>query len=321
MIQFEQLLKNTKVYKTIISDKNNGILSHCLMIVSEDEIACKNLCKLIARALLCKNNNCGYCKDCTEVENYVHPCLITLESLTADGIREFISKCYLEVEGDVKVALIENFHDIDKKEQNKLLKLLEEPGKDTIFVLGVTKSSAVLDTIKSRATKMYIEAFDKSELIQALKEEVVNGSIEEAVSFSEGSLTNAINILSNDKFIEYYNVIIDILINMENSRVMLDSFAKLNVKEKDRNQNKENAMLYLNVLEIIVKQTLEYLTNQKKDMNEKIEKISKKYNVATLVNIEECIINSRKKIELFCDVDGVMSALLMSILEVRYKCQ
>lgn len=322
MIQFEELLKKTKIYNTIALDKRNNSLSHCIMIVSEDEIACKNLCMLVTRLLLCNNNDCGKCKDCVEVENLVHPSLLVLENTNAEGIRDFISKCYLQAEGSLRVALIENFHEIDKKEQNKLLKILEEPGDNTIFVLGVTKISAVLETIKSRATKMYIESFDRNELIN----ELINfgfdsDATKKAVLFSEGSLTNALNILSNEKFIDFYSTFLDILLSMENSKMMLDSLAKLKIKEKDRNENKENALLYLNVLEIILKQTLEYLTNQKIETDEYIVKVAQKFNISTLVNIEELIIDARRKIDLFCDVDGVMSALLMSILEVRYKCQ
>ena len=109
MLEFENPLKETKIYKTLKKDFKESNLSHCIMIISEDSVACTNLCKIIARMLLCEHDDCGMCKTCIQVEKGLFPSLIVPQNLTADGLRDFIAACYKKVDTNIKVALISNF--------------------------------------------------------------------------------------------------------------------------------------------------------------------------------------------------------------------
>ena len=126
MIAYENLLKKTRVYEALKQDVKLGNISHCIMVVSEDEIACKALCKLLARMLLCDNDDCGICKSCKDVENDVHEGVLRPLSLNAEGLKDFIASSYRAVDSKAKVLLIDNFQDIALNEQNRLLKLIEE---------------------------------------------------------------------------------------------------------------------------------------------------------------------------------------------------
>ena len=322
MIDFENLLKKTRIYEALKSDAKEGALSHCIMIISEDEIACRNLCKILARMLICEHDDCGICKDCKQVENGLHPNLIVPENITVDGIREFIPKCYTVTDGKLKVALISNFDEITLREQNRLLKLIEEPAKDTIFIMGVTKPANVLETIKSRSTKYYIESFNKEELEEALIAYADPYNAKKAMMFADGSITKAKNILSNASFIDCYNTMLNIFAYMEKSSGLLELVSQVPLKQKKQAKDRcELLRKYLDAFEIIVKQVVEYKTHLNEDVDDIIKDISGKYNMATLVNVEDLIIQAKQKNELYCDAEGVFYQLLMDILEVRFKCQ
>ena len=322
MIEFENLLKNTKIYKTLKEDAKNNSLSHCIMIISEDEMACTRLCRLIARMLLCESDDCGWCKDCRGVESGIHPSLIIPENLLAQGIKDFIPRCYTVSEGKLKVALIENFQDIALKEQNKLLKLIEEPATNTVFIMGVTKISAVLDTIKSRATKLTIDPFTKDELREALLEKFDEYNVDKALAFAEGSLTKAAGIIGSASFIDCYNTMLNIFNDMQKSSGLLEIVARIPLKTKKTIKEKcELLMKYLDAFEIVLKQVVEYKAGINLDVDEVVKQINDKYNMATLVNVEDLIIGAKEKIENYCDPDGVLYQLLMDILEVKFKCQ
>ena len=312
MIKYENLLKETKAYKTLYQDIKNGALSHCNMIISEDSIACNNLCLLIARAILCEHDNCGICKSCVDVENGVHLGLITPDALNADGLRYLASRCYSGVDSDSKVVLIQNFQDIAPSEQNKLLKLLEEPIGNTTFILGVTKPSNVLETIKSRSTKFIIESFRNESIMQVLKEDYDDYTAAKAVEFAEGSITKALSIIANEKLIECYDLMKLALLNMDSSKKILDYIAQMKLDKSET---------YLEALEILVKQILERKTHVTKGSEDDIAKLVEKYNVATLVNIESLVIDAKMKLDQYCNPEGVIYKLLMGILEVKYKCQ
>lgn len=312
MIEYENLLKNTKVYKILDNDIKNGFLSHCNMIISEDEVACRNLCLLVARDILCKNDNCGKCKDCLDVENNVHEGLIIPESLNSEGIKDLINRSYAMVDSDSKVVLINNFNDIDLSLQNKFLKLIEEPSGNTVFILGVIKPTNVLETIKSRSNKLTIEAFNEDDLKNALKDKYDSYNLYKAILFCEGSLTKALMILSDDKIIGCYESMKIILLNMKKSTNVVDYMSQLDVSKTKG---------YLDALEIIIKQVIERKTGLSKNNEEDIDSLAQEYALTTLVNIEELVINSKKMLEQNVGTEGVLFKLLMNILEVKYKCQ
>ena len=322
MIEFESLLKNTKIYKTLKEDASHNSLSHCIMVISEDEIACKSLCRLIARMLLCEHDDCGWCNDCREVERGVHPALIMPDALTSQGLKDFIPRCYTVSDSKIKVALIDSFQEIALKEQNKLLKLIEEPAGDTVFIMGVTKISAVLDTIKSRATKLTIDLFTKEELREALLEKYDEYNVDKALAFAEGSLTKAKYIIDNASFIDCYNTMLNIFNDMQKSTGLLEIVGRIPLKTKRTSKEKcELLTKYLDAFEIVLKQVVEYKAEINLDVDEVVKQISEKYNMATLVNVEDLIIGAKEKLQNYCDADGVLYQLLMDILEVKFKCQ
>ena len=74
-------------------------------------------------------------------------------AITIEQIRELYS---ITRTGKKLVAVIKEAHNMSKEAQNAFLKLLEEPPKNTIFILTATSSEALLSTIKSRSQQIEI---------------------------------------------------------------------------------------------------------------------------------------------------------------------
>ncbi|HEX2615183.1 MAG TPA: AAA family ATPase, partial [Nitrososphaera sp.] len=55
-----------------------------------------------------------------------------------------------------RVILIEDAHNLSSPAQNAILKTLEEPAHDTVFILGANSSGSVLPTIASRAQQINV---------------------------------------------------------------------------------------------------------------------------------------------------------------------
>lgn len=321
MIQFESLLKTTKAYQTVMNDKKNGNLNHCIMLLSEDEVACNNLALLLARDIMCKNDGCATCYDCKSVEKLANSNLIVLYETKAAGIKDFVAQCAYSIVGEVKVALIQNFQEIEQREQNRLLKLLEEPQENLVFVCAATRSSLVLDTIKSRALKFSIESFSEESLINELNKYYDEVEVQSAVEFAEGSITNAKNFLDNKDFIESYSTIIEIMDNLKKSAYIMSAIAAIKLNNIDYNARIKSALVYLDAFELVLKQLLEINTNLTTSSNEVLNRIAKEYNVAAIVNIEELVIDAKIKVDNRCEIDEVFYNLFFKMLEVKYKCQ
>ena len=132
------------------------------MVVSEDEIACNNLTLMLAELIVCDDNGCGECPTCIRIEDNNYQELKILEDYTKQGLVDFINQAdYCISEGKYKIMLIKNFERIDRTQQNTLLKRLEEPAENVIYILGVCRVANVLQTILSRSKKLYLEKFSE----------------------------------------------------------------------------------------------------------------------------------------------------------------
>ncbi|UKI54539.1 MAG: DNA polymerase III [Treponema succinifaciens] len=84
-------------------------------------------------------------KDCTKLESS-----FLYSSLPVLQIRNFSSWAHLSSSNGIKVLIIENADLMADSARNALLKILEEPPEDVIFILTTTKRGAILPTILSR---------------------------------------------------------------------------------------------------------------------------------------------------------------------------
>lgn len=71
MIEFQDALKKSRAYNLIKHDIDTGNLSHAYMVISPDVFAVKNLFRLIACAVYCKDA-CTTCPVCKKVLNGNH---------------------------------------------------------------------------------------------------------------------------------------------------------------------------------------------------------------------------------------------------------
>ena len=85
------------------------------------------------------------------------------------------------------------------KEGNKLLKLIEEPPPDTIFIFVAEDEQAILPTILSRTQLIKIPSFTDAEIKKSLIEKynIAPEKAEQAAAISEGNLREALQILEN----------------------------------------------------------------------------------------------------------------------------
>ncbi len=317
MIKYEELLVNTKVYKALESDLLEDRLNHCYMIMSEDALAVDGLCTLFARKILCKDGGCGNCIACQKVEDGNHECVYEPKNLKADGIREFVDKVYVTGEGDVKVMIIRNLDKVDVKVQNFLLKSLEEPVEGVVFVLGVQRQTAVLETVKSRSKKLAVSPFSKvqlnayfSETFRGYSKAVVN----EAVDCCMGSLSRCDELLEDEDFSGDMSDVVFLLKGLTSTKVNLKMQKRMDIKDG-------KLVKYLDIMQLICGVLLKKKTGAEIEGFEKVNPLIDTFNVPMLVNFNELIINAKQKAESYCKDENILDNLFIKLLEVKYLCR
>ncbi len=158
----------------------NSRLSHSFIICGEKGVGKKTLANRLAAQILChegKGEACGTCKSCRMAQNNAHPDLITLVpsgksgNFRADDLRPIISDASITAnEGVYKVYILPNIDKALPVAQNTLLKIVEEPPKNVVFIMTATAKEGILQTILSRSIVLSVGLASESECIEALLE-------------------------------------------------------------------------------------------------------------------------------------------------------
>jgi DNA polymerase-3 subunit delta' len=108
-----------------------------------------------AAGLLCENGGCGTCINCTTTIDGSHADieLVRTEGLSikVDEIRELITRTsWSPSVGNYRVVVIEDSDRLTESAANALLKVIEEPGARTVWLLCAPTLTDVIPTIRSR---------------------------------------------------------------------------------------------------------------------------------------------------------------------------
>ena len=159
----------------------------------------------MAAALNCRiapRSGCGTCSSCERILRRRHPDVHHLAPegsvIPVDVIREAVlpEAARSPFEGTTKVFVIEDADLMNEPAQNALLKTLEEPQSDTVFILSSEHEEELLETIRSRCRAVRLEAVPEDRLVELLQDQ---GAAEEraliAARLSEGDVGRARSLI------------------------------------------------------------------------------------------------------------------------------
>ena len=132
--------------------------------------------RAFARALLCKQGGTDNCDTCLRVAHSTHPDFHVIpptgvSGYLVDHMREVIrSASMAPVRSHRKVYLFSRADLLYGFAANALLKTLEEPPEDTVFILLARNRDAVLETISSRCQVLPFRRIPEAEAIATLVE-------------------------------------------------------------------------------------------------------------------------------------------------------
>src|SRR3954453_11338079 len=139
---------------------------------------------LVARAfvaaLLCPNGGCGECRDCTLALREHHPNEFVVEpegrDIHIDTIRDEVwHHAYRTApEPGRKVFVIREADRLSPPAADTLLKVLEEPPLDTVFLLLSARAQELPDTVISRCHVVVFAALPESFVVEELESEGVD---------------------------------------------------------------------------------------------------------------------------------------------------
>lgn len=209
----ESLFCRTTAYQMLQGDAKCGKLSHAYLLQYDDEKYLRTACKLCAQLVFDEGTRTRVDKmimDESFVDCKFYPA--EGEKLTVDGISALIEDTALRpLESNKKLYVLVGFEKASPIVQNKLLKSLEEPPQNVHFLLGVTSSAPLLETIRSRVKTLTVYPFAGEDVKAFLSRKF--GQIENAEQIAlacGGKLGVAEDMASKGKFEQLTQIAMEI---------------------------------------------------------------------------------------------------------------
>jgi DNA polymerase-3 subunit delta' len=165
--------------------------------------------RAMAAALSCPVEpriGCGVCSTCQRVLRRRYPDVHYLAPegsvIPVDAIREVVlpEASRSPFEGTTKVFVIEDADLMNDQAQSALLKTLEEPQPDTVFILSSDDEDELLETIRSRCRIVRLEAIPEPLAVESLRDEGVSQEAATvAVRLEEGDVGRARSMLLDER--------------------------------------------------------------------------------------------------------------------------
>jgi len=154
----------TTAASLILDTARRGELHHAIILYGPAPALLRDVAVRIAKTINCLNGTTGDdCLSCQRIDRRIHPDVHFIEVggerklISVEQIREIVAGAAMRpFEGRGKVFIIDPADALSVSGSNSLLKTLEEPARDTTFILITRSPDLLLPTIKSRAQHIYV---------------------------------------------------------------------------------------------------------------------------------------------------------------------
>lgn len=197
----------TKILKNqIVSSK----ISHAYIFSGTRGTGKTTAAKVFARAVNCLNNQdgepCNECEACRSVLEGNTTDVVEMDAASnnsVENIRSIRQEVAYSTTGlKYKVYIIDEAHMLSTSAFNALLKTLEEPPENVIFILATTEEHKILPTILSRCIRFEFKKIGKAGIVKRLEHVLKDydvhydvEALEHIAELADGGMRDALSIL------------------------------------------------------------------------------------------------------------------------------
>ena len=190
---FGEMVGQKVISTTLRQAVESGKISHAYLFSGPRGTGKTSAAKIFAKAMNCPNQvdgePCNHCDICRDITNGSLEDVIEIDAASNNGvdeIREIRDKStYAPSRTTYKVYIIDEVHMLSTGAFNALLKTLEEPTENVVFILATTELHKIPATILSRVQRFEFKSIKQG----AIKEHLASILEKEGLTFDDEALT------------------------------------------------------------------------------------------------------------------------------------
>jgi len=251
------------VVKTLSNAIESNRISHAYLFTGPRGTGKTSSARILAKSLNCETGPtatpCQTCASCTEIKQGNSSSVFEIDAASnnsVDDARLLIERAPLVAQGGrFKIYIIDECHMLTKEAFNALLKTIEEPPPNVIFVLATTEEQKVPPTIVSRCQRLIFRLINQVELVDHLKAvaakeqiKIEDTALDFIVRRSGGGLRDALGLLdqaslltSADQSVKIEDLLL--LIGALDEDVLTDIGQSILARQGDAALNAVNALV------------------------------------------------------------------------------
>ena len=209
-LTFDDVVGQEHITRTLKNQISQGTVGHAYLFCGTRGTGKTTCAKILSRAVNCLNpvngNPCNGCDVCNGILDGSIMDVTEMDAASNNGvedirdIKEDIN--YVASNSKYTVYIIDEVHMLSTSAFNALLKTLEEPPENVVFILATTEAHKVPQTILSRCQRFDFKRIRNEDIMVRMKEiayadgfDITDDAYRILASLAEGSMRDGLSIM------------------------------------------------------------------------------------------------------------------------------